>query len=83
MSVALRPHLAPEPPGYPTPEACRMRRTAMGLTPARLATLAGLTERTVLRFEARLVNPRPGTVIALRRGLRAAALATREPLEAS
>lgn len=54
------------------PDDCRTARERLGWTPAKLATRAGLTERTVNDFEARLRAPRPGTLIALRRALREA-----------
>jgi DNA-binding XRE family transcriptional regulator len=59
-------------PGDLTPEACRELRDRLQLTTYRLAGLAGLAERTVVRFEEGLVAPRPGTRIALRRAFRAA-----------
>lgn len=51
------------------PEACRRRREALGLSVYELSRCAGLEERTVLRFEAALVRPRPVTVVALRNAL--------------
>ncbi len=59
-----------------TPDDCRARRVALGLSLGRLAILAGLAERTVWQFEMARVAPRPGTLIALRRGFRAAEQAT-------
>jgi transcriptional regulator with XRE-family HTH domain len=55
-----------------TPHDCRARRIELGLTLARLAALAGLSERTVWQFEMARTAPRPGTLIALRKGFRAA-----------
>jgi len=55
-----------------TPADCRSRRVALGLSLGRLANLAGLAERTVWQFEMDRVAPRPGTLIALRKGFRAA-----------
>lgn len=53
-----------------TPHECRRRREALGLTAAELARHARLVERTILRFEAGLAQPRPVTVVALRKTLR-------------
>lgn len=53
-----------------TPLECRRRREALGLTTAELARHARLVERTVQRFEAGLAQPRPVTVVALRKTLR-------------
>lgn len=55
-----------------SPDECRARRLALELTPYQLARRAGLTERTVERFEAGVVHPRPVTLVALRRALRTA-----------
>lgn len=55
-----------------TPQDCRARRSELGLTLGRLASLSGLAERTVWQFEAARVAPRQGTLIALRKGFRAA-----------
>ena len=55
-----------------TPDDCRARRVELGLTLGRLANLAGLAERTVWQFEMARVAPRQGTLIALRKGFRAA-----------
>jgi len=52
-----------------TPEECRRRREAHGLTIEKLALLAGVAERTVLRFEAQSVQSRYGTMLALKRAL--------------
>ena len=52
-----------------TPEECLQQRSALGLSAERLATLAGLAERTVKKFEAGSVHARIGTVLALRNGL--------------
>ena len=54
-----------------TPEECRRRREAHGLSVERLAVLAGVSERTVLRFEAQSVQSRYGTMLALKRALQA------------
>ncbi|WP_293676371.1 helix-turn-helix domain-containing protein [uncultured Phenylobacterium sp.] len=51
------------------PEACRRRREALGLSIYQLSRLAGLEERTVVRFESALVRPRPVTIVALRKAL--------------
>ncbi len=61
-----------------TPDECRTRRTELGMSTERLASLAGLAERTVVKFEASLVSPRPGTVIALGRAFRKASDQQRE-----
>ena len=61
-----------------TPEECRRRRMARGLTPESLALLAGLAERTVLRFEGRNVESRYGTILALTRARDRADLAALE-----
>ncbi len=53
-----------------TPSECQRRREALRLTGAELARRAGLAERTVLRFEAGLAQPRPVTLVALRKTLR-------------
>jgi predicted transcriptional regulator len=53
-----------------TPDECRELRLRLGISSGELARCAGLIERTVIRFEAGLVAPRVGTVIALRRALR-------------
>jgi predicted transcriptional regulator len=55
-----------------TPEECRRRREALGLTPERLSVLAGLAYRTVGVFETCATAPRHGTRIAILRALRAA-----------
>lgn len=54
-----------------TPDECRRRREAHGLTVERLAMLAGVSERTVLRFETETVQSRYGTMLALKRALQA------------
>lgn len=53
-----------------TPVECRERRAVLGITPGDLASRAGLAERTVVRFEAGLAQPRPVTLVALRRAFR-------------
>jgi len=53
-----------------TPEDCRERRVRLGATAHELARHAGLVERTVVRFEAGLAQPRPVTLVALRKGFR-------------
>jgi len=53
-----------------TPEQCRAERERLSVTVGALASAAGLAERTVKLFEESRVSPRPGTLIALRRGLR-------------
>lgn len=53
-----------------SPADCRIRRVGLGVTEYDLARRAGLVERTVLRFEAGLAQPRPVTLVALRKGLR-------------
>jgi predicted transcriptional regulator len=53
-----------------SPDDCLARRTRFGLSAHELALRAGLTERTVERFEAGRVAPRPGTLVALRRAFR-------------
>ena len=53
-----------------SPDDCYARRTQFGLSAYELALRAGLTERTVKRFEAADVTPRPGTLVALRRAFR-------------
>ena len=55
-----------------TPEDCRKLRASLGLTQDKLATLSGLAERTIQLFEAERVQPRPGTLIALRKAFRKA-----------
>ncbi|CAN7499700.1 hypothetical protein LJR219_003466 [Phenylobacterium sp. LjRoot219] len=52
-----------------TAQECRRRREAHGLTIARLAALAGVSERTALRFETQSVQSRYGTMLALKRAL--------------
>lgn len=54
-----------------TPEECRRRREAHGLSIERLAALAGVSERTALRFETQSVQSRYGTMLALKRALQA------------
>lgn len=54
-----------------TPDECRRRREAHGLTIERLAALAGVSERTALRFESQSVQSRYGTMLALKRALQA------------
>ena len=56
-----------------TPAVCIELRRTLGLSASRLAFLAGVAERTVRDFESETVQPRPGTLIALQKGLRAAA----------
>lgn len=53
-----------------SPEDCRARRAELGITEYELARRAGLVERTVVRFEARLSRPREVTLTALRKGFR-------------
>lgn len=53
-----------------SPEACRRRREALGISSEELARRARLNPRTVERFEAASVRPRPVTVVALRNALR-------------
>src|SRR5690606_34602373 len=55
-----------------TPEECSAARERLGWTTHRMASIAGLAERTIIRFEAGEATPRPGTLIALRRALRSA-----------
>ncbi len=55
-----------------TPEECRVARLSLNLSADTLAQFAGLTRRTVLDFEEGARRPRAGTLIALRRALRAA-----------
>ncbi len=62
-----------------TPEECRARRLALGATLRDLARRAGLVERTIERFEAGMVQPRPITLIALRRGFRVLEAESAEP----
>lgn len=50
-------------------------RCALRMSTARLASLAGLAERTVVKFEGHEVCARPGTIIALRKALLTAACA--------
>ncbi|MBU1376246.1 MAG: helix-turn-helix domain-containing protein [Alphaproteobacteria bacterium] len=56
------------------PEDCRRRREALGLSLEDLARRAGRELRTVERFEAAAVRPRPVTIVALRNALRRAEL---------
>ncbi len=53
-----------------SPVECQRRREALGLTTADLARHARLVERTVVRFESGVVQPRPVTMVALRKALR-------------
>lgn len=53
-----------------TPQECREARARLRVTPCELARRAGLAERTVLRFEAGLAQPRPVTLVAIRKGFR-------------
>lgn len=55
-----------------TKDECRSRRVALGWTIDQLATRSGVVEATVRNFEAGLSAPREGTLIALRKTLRAA-----------
>jgi predicted transcriptional regulator len=55
-----------------TPEECRLRRAALGLTQEQLAALAGLHVRTVASFEGERASPRHTTAMAVLRALRAA-----------
>jgi hypothetical protein len=55
-----------------TPDDCRRLRQAHGLTHQALAALAGLAERTVIRFEGRVGGSRHGTVLAIKRGFQRA-----------
>jgi transcriptional regulator with XRE-family HTH domain len=55
-----------------TPDECRAAREQRGWTQSRLATVAGLAERTVRLFEMQAVSPRPGALIALCKALKAA-----------
>ena len=52
-----------------SPEECRDRRVRLGMSVYQLARCSGLVERTVQRFEAGLIQPRPVTLVALRKGL--------------
>lgn len=54
-------------------QECVSQRKALGMSVERLAHLAGVTERTVVRFESGAAAPRPGTIIALRKALKMAA----------
>lgn len=54
-------------------QECVSLRNALGMSVERLAYLAGVTERTVVRFENGAVTARPGTIIALRKALKLAA----------
>lgn len=62
----------PAPSGEMTPEVCRLARLSLGWTPERLAVAAGLAPQTIRGFEAATCQPRPGTLIALRKALRSA-----------
>lgn len=64
----------PEPAPEVTlpPDECRRRREALGLSLEDLARRAGRELRTVERFEAAAVRPRPVTIVALRNALRRA-----------
>jgi predicted transcriptional regulator len=53
-----------------SPDECLTRRLRLGLSAYDLALRARLTEVTVKRFEAARVEPRPGTLVALRRAFR-------------
>jgi predicted transcriptional regulator len=53
-----------------TPDQCRAERENLQASTGALAAAAGLAERTIKLFEAGQVEPRPGTLIALRRGFR-------------
>lgn len=48
-------------------DECRARRLRLGWTEQELADQAGLSELTIRSFERGLTQPRPGTLIALRR----------------
>lgn len=66
-----------------TPEQCRLRREALGLTRDELATLAGLATRTLDSFEDGHAATRHATVMAVLRALRAAEAAAAEPCSIS
>ncbi|WP_068874333.1 MULTISPECIES: helix-turn-helix domain-containing protein [unclassified Phenylobacterium] len=53
-----------------SPEDCRQLRLSLGVTAYELARQAGIVERTVVRFEAGLAQPRPVTLVALRKAFR-------------
>jgi transcriptional regulator with XRE-family HTH domain len=63
----------------PTPAECREIRRQLGWTRERLARAAGLTHRAILDYESGLRTPREGTLIAVRRALRAAGIAPPTP----
>lgn len=67
-----RPDPAPEV--VLPPDECRSRREALGLSIEDLARRASREPRTVERFEAATVTPRPVTIVALRNALRRAEL---------
>ena len=67
-----RPEPAPEV--VLPPDECRRRREALGLSIDDLARRASREPRTVERFEAATVRPRPVTIVALRNALRRAEL---------
>jgi predicted transcriptional regulator len=60
-----------------TPERCRQRREALGLTRDQLAAMAGLATRTLDSFEDGRVATRHTTLMALLRALRTAEAAAR------
>lgn len=53
----------------PTPDTCRRRREAVGLTRYQLARAAGLNEITIARFEDGVASPRIGTLVAIGKAL--------------
>jgi predicted transcriptional regulator len=69
MPEGAGPVEQPARPLQLSPDDCRRRREALGLTIYSLAAHARLRESTVLRFEAALVQPRPVTVVALHNAL--------------
>ena len=53
-----------------TGDECRRERERLGLSIDRLATRAGLAALTVTRFELGVTEPRPVTLVALRKAFR-------------
>ncbi len=54
-------------------QECLGLRNALGMSVERPAFLAGVTERTAVRFENGAVTAKPGTIKALRKALKVAA----------
>ncbi len=61
----------------PSPSECRHARRRLGWSVEQLARASGVSRRTLIDYEEGLRTPRAGTLIAVRRALRAGAPAAK------